>query len=122
MRLTIAQVLKLINSASPNHNINHLLLERRRGPDREPAAIKTSGTGLHSHQTFYCCTGSTARWRWVSGQKRSVLYSFHALSLISSTQQRSQRSRTVCVNNIVPIFLKTADGTKKAAVRNVDLN
>ena len=25
-------------------------------PDREPAAIKTSGTGPHSHRTFYCCT------------------------------------------------------------------
>lgn len=40
----------------PTVRLITLRSERRSWLDREPAAIKTSGTGPRLHQTFYCCT------------------------------------------------------------------
>lgn len=80
-------------------------------PDREPAAIKTSGTGPHSHRTFYCCNITVGTG---IGPKMfcSVLLSFIAMSLVSCTQHRTQKSLAVCADNTASIF-KKADETEK---------
>lgn len=95
-------------TASPDHKINHLFSESRRRPDREPAAIKSSGTGPHSHQTFYWCTRCPQhqRRRWVSGQKCSAL-------CLSTSAEDVWR----CAPTTLCLYLKKRMGQKSSGTR-----
>lgn len=107
--------LRLINSAFSNHKINHLLSEKGGGNlTGNQAALKTSGTGLHLHQTVLLLyqMPSTSCWRWLSGQKKFCLVLFYCLVFY---HQYWAGDVEACVDDIVSVF-KKADKTEKAAV------